>query len=82
MSNQLLEWRRASTPDEWTALANRAGTSAGYLNLVAYGYRNASPRLALAIEESSKAFEGKQIITKESLVFNLRIQKPTTQKQA
>jgi hypothetical protein len=50
-------------------LACRAGTSAGYLNLIAYGYRNASPRLALAIESASRLFPDKNLIKKEQLVF-------------
>ncbi|NWC65420.1 transcriptional regulator [Cedecea sp. P7760] len=70
MTNELLNWRRSSTKEEWLELARRAGTSAGYLNLVAYGYRNASPRLALSIETASQGFVGKELISKEGLVFN------------
>ncbi|NIG74693.1 helix-turn-helix domain-containing protein [Klebsiella sp. Ap-873] len=70
MTNELLNWRRTSTKEEWLELARRAGTSAGYLNLVAYGYRNASPRLALSIEAASQWFVGKELISKEGLVFN------------
>ena len=70
MGNQLLTWRKSSTPEEWADLACRAGTSPGYLNLIAYGYRNASPRLALAIEAASKLFSDKHLIRKEDLVFN------------
>lgn len=70
MENQLLTWRKSSSNDEWAELANKAGTSPGYLNLIAYGYRNASPRMAQAIEEASKSFAGKSVITKERLVFS------------
>lgn len=70
MTNELLNWRKASTKEEWLELARRAGTTAGYLNLVAYGYRNASPRLALSIEAASQGFVGKGLISKEGLVFN------------
>lgn len=69
MKNQLLTWRKSSSNDEWIDLACKAGTSPGYLNLIAYGYRNASPRLALAIETASKSFPEKPIIAKEQLVF-------------
>ncbi|EHQ5579802.1 MULTISPECIES: hypothetical protein [Enterobacter] len=69
MENQLLTWRKSSSNDEWIDLASKAGTSPGYLNLIAYGYRNASPRLALAIETASKSFPEKPIIAKEQLVF-------------
>lgn len=69
MSNELLIWRRSSTPSEWSELASKAGTSTGYLNLIAYGHRNASPKLALAIENASKFFSEKPEISKERLVF-------------
>lgn len=69
MSNQLLVWRKASTKEQWADLAKKSGTSSGYLNLIAYGYRNASPRLAIAIEVASKSFPDKPIIAKEQLVF-------------
>jgi hypothetical protein len=36
------------------ALAVKSGTSTGYLNLIAYGYRNASPKLATSIEAASR----------------------------
>ena len=35
MENELLSWRRASTKEEWHALAVKSGTSTGYLNLIA-----------------------------------------------
>lgn len=70
MSNQLLNWRRASTSDEWLELAKQSGTTVGYLNLIAYGYRNASPRLAISIERASQSFANKELITKENLVFS------------
>lgn len=69
MTNQLLNWRKTSTSEEWLELAKKAGTTIGYLNLVAYGYRNASPRLASSIEMASQSFDGKMMIKKENLVF-------------
>lgn len=69
MNNQLLSWRRAATSAEWLELAKKSGTTVGYLNLVAYGYRNASPRLAIAIEKASETFLLKPPIKKEKLVF-------------
>lgn len=69
MNNQLLAWRKSSTKEQWEDLAKKSGTSEGYLNLIAYGHRNASPRLALAIESASKSFMDKPVIRKEQLVF-------------
>lgn len=69
MSNPLLAWRKAATSDEWKRLAELAGTTAGYLNLIAYGNRNASPKLAQSIEAASKLFSDKHLIRKEDLVF-------------
>ncbi len=71
MNNQLLAWRKSSTKEQWVDLAKKSGTSSGYLNLIAYGYRNASPRLALAIESASKSFVDKPVIAKEQLVFKI-----------
>ncbi|EAM8581035.1 MULTISPECIES: transcriptional regulator [Enterobacteriaceae] len=71
MNNQLLIWRKSSTKEQWAELAQKSGTSSGYLNLIAYGHRNASPRLALAIETASKSFADKPVITKEQLVFKI-----------
>ncbi|HHU1434723.1 TPA: transcriptional regulator [Escherichia coli] len=61
MNNQLLAWRKCSTKEQWADLAKKSGTSPGYLNLIAYGHRNASPRLALAIESASKSFVNKPV---------------------
>ncbi|WP_446030603.1 transcriptional regulator [Lelliottia amnigena] len=69
MENELLSWRRASTKEEWQALAVKSGTSTGYLNLIAYGYRNASPKLATSIEAASRTFVGKKTLKREMLVF-------------
>lgn len=71
MNNQLLIWRKSSTKEQWEELAQKSGTSSGYLNLIAYGHRNASPRLASAIEAASKSFADKPVITKEQLVFKV-----------
>lgn len=69
MKNMLLEWRRASSREEWCALADKSGTSTGYLNLIAYGHRTPSPKLAVSIENASVEFPDKPKITKELLVF-------------
>lgn len=69
MENVLLSWRRSATKDEWIQLAKLSGTTIGYLNLVAYGYRKASPKLAFLIEAASQNFTDKNVISKESLVF-------------
>lgn len=69
MTHPLLKWRKSATPQEWQRLAEKAGTTPGYLNLIAYGYRNASPRLAQAIEQATETFIDKARVSKESLVF-------------
>ena len=68
MYNQLHKWRLSSTADEWNKLAELSGTSTGYLNQIAYGNRNPSPKLAEAIEKASKTFN-KPTLDKKSLVF-------------
>ena len=50
MSNDLLRWRKDADKDEWAELAQLVGTSVGYMNLIAYGVRRASPERADAIE--------------------------------
>ncbi|KHS87098.1 antirepressor [Pectobacterium brasiliense] len=69
MSNELLRWRKDASSDEWTKLAALAGTSPGYLDLIAYGFRRASPTKAAAIEKATQQFEAISPVTKESLVF-------------
>ncbi|HGJ5880764.1 transcriptional regulator [Arsenophonus nasoniae] len=68
MTNDLLRWRKESTQDDWVRLARLAGTSVGYLNLVAYGYRRASPKKAEQIEFATKHFNYLPV-KKELLVF-------------
>lgn len=80
MDNQLLTWRKSATTKEWEELARKAGTSIGYLNLIAYGYRNASPKLAVAIESASKTFTNRNVLTKESLVFTSRLEQAPEKK--
>lgn len=69
MSNDLLRWRKDADKDEWAELAQLVGTSVGYMNLIAYGVRRASPERAEAIEEGTKQIGKYQPVTKESLVF-------------
>lgn len=68
MSNDLLRWRKEASQDDWKLLAQLAGTSVGYLNLIAYGNRRASPKKAEDIEEATKQFTYQQV-KKEALVF-------------
>ncbi|QXX82918.1 transcriptional regulator [Providencia sp. R33] len=68
MSNELLRWRKEASQDDWKLLAQLAGTSVGYLNLIAYGNRRASPRKAEDIEEATKHFKY-ETVKKEALVF-------------
>ena len=69
MYNQLHRWRLSSTAEEWKKLAELSGTSAGYMNQLAYGNRNPSAALAKKIEKASLAFLDKPMLSKESLVF-------------
>ena len=69
MENDLLRWRKESTPEDWERLAALANTSPGYLNLIAYGFRRASPSKAYEIEAATTKFNKYAPVTKESLVF-------------
>jgi len=69
MSNDLLRWRKEANKEEWFALAQHVGTSVGYMNLIAYGVRRASPDRAEAIEKGTKLIGKHSPVTKESLVF-------------
>lgn len=69
MSNDLLRWRKESSPSDWEMLARKAKTSVGYLDQIAYGFRRASPSKAAEIEIATKSFEKYPVVTKESLVF-------------
>jgi len=69
MTNDLLRWRKASSPEEWSQLAKLAKTSVGYLDQIAYGFRRASPGKASDIECATKQFSRHAPVTKESLVF-------------
>lgn len=69
MYNQLHRWRLSSTPTEWKLLAHLSGTSPGYLNLIAYGHRLPSAKMAEAIEKASGEFLNKPTLDKKSLVF-------------
>ncbi|WP_340618253.1 transcriptional regulator [Xenorhabdus entomophaga] len=69
MSNDLLRWRKESSQKDWERLAQLAGTSAGYLNQIAYGNRRASPAIAERIETATGQFTGVDPVKKELLVF-------------
>ncbi|ATX62785.1 MULTISPECIES: transcriptional regulator [Yersinia] len=62
MSHDLLGWRKVSSVEEWQRLADLSCTSPGYLNLIAYGHRKASPALAKRIEVATSG-----AVTKEQL---------------
>ncbi|MDX7989172.1 helix-turn-helix domain-containing protein [Xenorhabdus sp. 12] len=69
MSNDLLRWKKQSSQEDWQRLAQLAGTSAGYLNQIAYGNRRASPAIAERIETASGQFFSTTPVKKELLVF-------------
>lgn len=72
MSKELHRWRKESRkidPVLWARLAELAGTSAGYLNEIAYGNRTPSPRKARAIADATQQIPEVKPVTKESLLF-------------
>ncbi|EHK8991116.1 helix-turn-helix transcriptional regulator [Escherichia coli] len=72
MPSDLLRWRREARAIDyalWDRLAAMVGTSPGYLNLIAYGYRSPSPRRAKKIEDATRQIRGVKPVKKESLVF-------------
>ena len=69
MINDLLRWRKEASKEEWASLAEKANTTVGYLDLLAYGFRRASPTKALQIENASYEFKLREPIKKENLVF-------------
>jgi hypothetical protein len=63
MPTKLAEWMRLASKEEKEELALRAGTSVGYLRLLAYGHReNPKVRLALAISRGTRAMQGHTIL--------------------
>ncbi|GKX39540.1 MULTISPECIES: transcriptional regulator [Pectobacterium] len=71
MSNDLFRWRKQASADEWKRLASMAGTTVGYLNQIAYGFRRPSARKAEIIEVATRNFGAYQPVTKENLVFTI-----------
>ncbi len=69
MENDLLRWRKESSPEDCARLAKLANTSVGHLNLIAYGFRRASPNKAYEIEAATTQINKYAPVTKESLVF-------------
>lgn len=49
----LLEYIKSLTADELSVFANTVGTSVGYINQAAYGYKNIGPDFALRLEKAS-----------------------------
>ena len=70
MSTNLLNWREQASRDDWRRLALLAGTTVGYLDQLAYGFRNPSAKKAEAIENACLEFSHIEPISKESLVFS------------
>ncbi|MBI6547819.1 transcriptional regulator [Xenorhabdus lircayensis] len=69
MKNDLHRWKREASKDDWSDLAQIVGTSVGYLNLIAGGFRRASPNMASRIEDGTKKFNGLIPVKKENLIF-------------
>lgn len=72
MATDLLRWRKESRKrglELWNQLAEMVGTSPGYLDQIAYGYRTASPKRAQQIEKATLRFRGIKPVKKESLLF-------------
>jgi hypothetical protein len=70
MNNQLLAGSAQQKSSGQILLKNQAHLR-GYLNLIAYGHRNASPDWHWR-SSASKSFVNKPVITKEQLVFKSR----------
>ncbi|PHM31319.1 transcriptional regulator [Xenorhabdus innexi] len=69
MRNDLHRWKKEASKDDWGNLAQIVGTSVGYLNLIAGGFRRASPDMASRIEEGTKQFNRLTPVKKENLIF-------------
>ncbi|MDC9612335.1 transcriptional regulator [Xenorhabdus khoisanae] len=69
MKNDLHRWKKEASKEDWSNLAQIVGTSAGYLNLIAGGFRRASPNMASRIEEGTKQFGKLTPVKKENLIF-------------
>ncbi|MBD2786435.1 transcriptional regulator [Xenorhabdus sp. DI] len=69
MKNDLHRWKKEASKDNWNDLAQIVGTSAGYLNLIAGGFRRASPNMASRIEDGTKRFNKLTPVKKENLIF-------------
>lgn len=63
MPTKLAEWMRLASKEEKEELARRAGTSVGYLRLLAYGHReNPKVRLALGIQKATGDMNGRGVL--------------------
>jgi hypothetical protein len=71
MKNDLHRWKKEATREDWINLAQIAGTSVGYLNLIAGGFRRASPDMASRIEDGTKQFDRLLPVKKENLIFSI-----------
>ncbi len=69
MSNDLHRWKKEASKIDWLLLAQFSGTSAGYLNQIAYGNRRPSPELAEEIEKATNKFSNIKPVEKERLIF-------------
>ncbi|CBJ83092.1 Cro protein [Xenorhabdus bovienii str. Jollieti] len=69
MKNDLHRWKKEADKDDWNNLAQVVGTSVGYLNLIAGGFRRASPSMASRIEDGTKKFNRLSPVKKENLIF-------------
>ncbi|MCC8366533.1 transcriptional regulator [Xenorhabdus sp. PB61.4] len=69
MRNDLHRWKKEASREDWKSLAQIVGTSIGYLNLIAGGFRRASPDMASRIEDGTRRFSGLSPVKKENLIF-------------
>lgn len=67
--NELMRWKKQAGPHKWEVLASLAGTSTGYLNQLAYGFRRASAEKAMRISQATKNWSDPEPVAKEALVF-------------
>ncbi|EOV0980762.1 transcriptional regulator [Edwardsiella piscicida] len=67
--NDLLRWKKESTKEQWSELAELANTTVGNLNQLAYGWRRASTSKAESIANATLKFITPSPVKKEDIAF-------------
>lgn len=72
MATDLLRWRKEAnkiSPSLWVKVADAAGTTPAYLDQLAYGFSQSSPKLAAKIADATRNIKLIPPVSKESIVF-------------